>query len=240
MCNCDMRHYSHKIWRYILAVLQNFSLPELTNGKGSIGYIFISEFSRKQLLRRIKPHKNQFLVKNPIYFKNRFRVSAEDNSLFLFIGRTDPEKGIKNFCEAVHNTGVKGVVIGDGILKEELEAKYPEIEFTGWLNKEQIHERIKEARCLIFTSIWYETLGLTPLEVEAYGIPVIASDCSAASVNASFVYHSQKELEDLIMKVNSEDIKQLSIDTFNNFNESSTINYADNLLKVYTTPLLRE
>ena len=72
----------------------------------------------------------------------------------------------------------------------------------------------------------------------AYGIPVIASDCSAASDNASFVYHSQKELEDFIIQVNTQDIKQLSIDTFNNFDESSTINYADNLLKVYNTPLM--
>ena len=240
MCNCDMRHYSHKIWRYIIAVLQNFSLPEFTNGQGDIGYIFISEFSRKQLLRRIKAHRNQFLVKNPIYFRNRFRVNAENNSNFLFIGRLSEEKGIRNFCEAIHNTKVKGVVIGEGFLKRELEAKYPEIEFTGWQNKEQIHEHIKEARCLIFTSIWYEASPLTPLEVNAYGIPVIASDCSAASDNASFIYHSQKELEDLIIQVNTQDIKQLSIDTFNNFDESSTINYADNLLKVYNTPLMTE
>ena len=206
----------------------------------SVGYIFISEFSKRQLLRRMKAPKNQFFVKNPIYFTNRFRVEAENNSVFLFIGRTDPEKGIRNFCEAVHNTKVKGVVIGDGILKDELETKYPEIKFTGWLTKEQIHEYIKQARCLIFTSIWYEASPLTPPEVNAYGIPVIASDCSAASDNASFVYHSQKELEDLIVKVNTEDIKQLSIDTFNNFDESSTINYADNLLKVYNTPLMTE
>lgn len=239
LTNCDKRHYYHKVWRFIRAYVQNRIIRKASHTSG-IGYIFISEFSKRQLLRRIPAPKNQFFVKNPIYFTNRFRVEAENNYVFIFIGRTDPEKGIKNFCEAVHNTGVKGVVIGDGILRDELEAKYPEIEFTGWLNKEQIHERIKEARCLIFPSLCYEVSPLTPLEVEAYGIPVIASDCSAASDNASFVYHSQKELEDLIMKVNSEDIKQLSTDTFNNFDESSTINYADNLLKVYNTLLMTE
>lgn len=239
LTNCDKRHYYHKVWRFIREYVQNRIIRKAAHTSG-IGYIFISEFSKRQLLRRMPAPKNQFFVKNPIYFTNRFRVEAENNSVFVFIGRTDPEKGIKNFCEAVHNTGVKGVVIGDGILRDELEEKYPEIEFTGWLNKEEIHERIKEARCLIFTSICYETLGLAPLEFEAYGIPVIASDCSAASDNASFVYHSQKELEDLIIQVNTQDIKQLSIDTFNNFDESSTINYADNLLKVYNTPLLRE
>ena len=106
----------------------------------SVGYIFISEFSKRQLLRRMNAPKNQFMLHNPIYFGKRFRVEAENNSVFLFIGRTDPEKGIRNFCEAIHNTKVKGVVIGDGILKEELEAQYPGIKFTGWLSKEQIHE----------------------------------------------------------------------------------------------------
>ena len=71
--------------------------------------------------------------------------------------------------------------------------------------------------------------------MNAYGIPVIASDYSAASDNASFVYHSQKELEDLIVKVNTEDIKQLSVDTYNNFDESVTSNYADNLMKIYSS-----
>lgn len=179
-------------------------------------------------------------MKNPVYFRNRFRVNAENNSNFLFIGRLSEEKGIRNFCEAIRSTKVKGVVVGDGLVKEELESKYPEIRFTGWLNKAQIHEHIKQARCLVFPSICYETSPLTPLEVEAYGIPVIASDCSAASDNASFVYHSQKELEDLIIQVNTQDIKQLSIETFKNFDESSTINYADNLLEVYNTPLFSE
>ncbi len=238
LCNCDKRSYPQKVWRFIRQYVQNKVISNTTQLGGGLNYVFISEFSRYQLLRRMSAPKNQFLLHNPIYFGKRFRVEAENNSVFMFIGRTDPEKGVRNFCEAIRNTKVDGVVIGDGILRKELEAQYPEIKFTGWLTKEQIHEHIKEARCLIFPSIWYETLGLTPLEVEAYGVPVIASDCSAASDNASFVYHSQEELEDLIKQVISQDIKQLSIDVFNNFDEKITTSYADNIVKIYSSVIV--
>ena len=206
-------------------------------GKGRIGYIFISEFSKRQLLRRLPAPRNQFFIRNPIYFSDRFRAEAENNSVFLFIGRTVPEKGIAPFCEAVHNSGVNGVVIGDGALRAELEAKYPEITFTGWLDKTQIREWLKRARCLVASSVCYEGAPLVPLEVSAYGIPVIAPSWSAASDNASFVYHSPQELEDILRKVNTMDIKQLSQEIYSNFDESVTTNYADNLMKIYESPL---
>ena len=234
LCNCDRRHYYHKIWRLIKQFVQNRTIFKNFD---KIGYIFISEFSRKQILRRMPAPKNQFFVQNPISFADRFRIEAENNKAFLYIGCLSEEKGIRNFCEAINNTGVRGVVIGDSDIKNELESKYPNIKFTGWLNKSQIREWLKIARCLIFPSICYETFGLAPLEVQAYGIPVIASDCTAASDNSTFTYHTLNELENLIKRVDSQDIKQISIDIYKNFDESSTHNYVNNLLKVYESPI---
>ncbi len=176
-------------------------------------------------------------MKNPINVSGRYRVNAEDNHAFLFVGRVSPEKGIREFCEAIHATHVQGIVVGDGDLRPKLEAQYPEITFTGWLNKEEIREQFKIARCMVFPSIWYETFGLTAYEAEAYGIPVIASDLSAASEDASFVYHSQAELEALIMQAASQDIKALSVKTYESFDDTSTAVYADKLLKAYNTAL---
>ena len=234
MSNCDSRHFYHKIWRVVRQYVQN----KVINRSPNVGYIYISEFSRRQLLRRMPAPKNHFFVHNPIYFSDRFRIKAEDNSFFTFIGRLAPEKGIRTFCEAIHNSGVKGVAIGDGPLMAELEQKYPEITFAGWLNKAQILECLKKTRCLVFPSVWYEVSPLVPPEVNAYGIPVIASDCNAATDNATFIYHSQAELEETLRRVNTEDIKALSEKIYNGFDESITTNYADNLIKVYESPLL--
>lgn len=208
--------------------------------KAGIGYIFISETSRRQLLKRIAAPKNQFLVKNPINVSGRYRIHAEDNHAFLFVGRLSLEKGIAEFCKAVHAAHVKGIVVGDGDIRTELEAQYPDITFTGWLSKEQILEQFKKARCIVFPSIWYETFGLTAYEAEAYGIPVIASDLSAASEDAAFVYHSQEELETLIRQAAFQDIEALSVKTYENFNDMGTAAYVDELLKIYNTELASE
>ena len=177
------------------------------------------------------------MLPNPVQIDSRFRVEAENNSLFVFLGRLSPEKGIRNFCRAIRETHAQGLVIGDGDLKAEMQAKYPEITFTGWLNKAQIIEHFRKTRCLIFPSIWYEVCPLVPLEARAYGIPVIASDCSAASDEAEFVYHSQEELESLIRQVMTQDIEPLSRRIYENFDEGMTENYADKLLEIYSVKL---
>ena len=128
-------------------------------------------------------------------------------------------------------------MIRDGDLKTELQAQYPEITFTGWLNKAQILEHFRNTRCLIFPSLWYEVCPLVPLEAKAYGIPVIASDCSAASDDADFVYHSQEELEMLIRQVMTQDIRQLSVRTYETFDESINTGYADRLIDIYNSDL---
>jgi len=51
------------------------------------------------------------------------------------------------------------------------------------------------------------------------------------------VYHLPQELEDILRKVNTMDIKQLSQEIYSNFDESVTTNYADNLMKIYESPL---
>lgn len=211
------------------------TIPDRENP--GIGYIFISETSRRQLLRRIAAPKNQFLVKNPINVSGRYRIHAEDNHAFLFVGRLSPEKGVTEFCRAVHAAHVQGVVIGDGDLRPKLEAQYPDITFTGWLTKDEILQQFKQARCVVLSSICYETFGLTAYEAEAYGIPVIASDLSAASEDAAFVYHSQAELEALIRQAASQDISALSAKTYENFDDTSADTYADELLKTYNTAL---
>ena len=236
LCNCDKRNYFYKLWRCARQFMQNRIVHNIMQ-TGGAGCIFISEFSKQQLLRRMPAPRNQFFLQNSVYFSARFRAPAENNSAFLFIGRLSEEKGIRTFCEAVQNSGVHGVVIGDGFLRDELEHQYPEITFTGWLDQSQIREWFRKTRCLVFPSICYETFGLTALEANAYGIPVIAPSWSAASDNASFVYHSQTELEDMMRRVNSLDIKALSEKIYNNFDESITTNYADNLLKIYESPL---
>lgn len=179
-CNCDSRSYLQKIYRVLRQKRQN----RIIRSSKNISYIFISEFSKREFLRRYSniPVERQYFLQNPIDIPNkRERIKCEENDTYLFIGGLTEVKGIRIFCEAVTKANVKAVVIGQGILKEELENKYSNIEFVGWKTKEEMVPFLYQARCLIFPSIWYEVSPLTPMEAMAYGIPVICSNLCAAS-----------------------------------------------------------
>ena len=234
LSNCDSRHYYHKVWRVIRAFVQN----RVMRKNPKLGYIFISGFSKCQMLRRVPEPRNSFMIHNPVHYGERFRVKAENNSIFAAIGRVSPEKGIENFCKAVRSSGTEGVVIGDGPLLAGLRAEYPEITFTGWQNDSQIREWFRKIRCIVFPSAIYEVSPLVPLEANAYGIPVISFSQCAASENASFTCDSQEGLEDIMRKVSSEDIKALSEKIYDSFDESITEQYPDNLIRIYESQLV--
>lgn len=237
-CNCDARNYPQKLWRCARQAKQNSVIRHNKNLK----YIFISSYQEKQLLRRIPEIKHKYLVKNPINVGERMQIEVEKNSDFVYIGRLNGEKGPQLFCEAVTKAGVHGVVIGKGILEEELKRKYPNIEFVGWQKKEQINERLQKTRALIFPSLWYEGSPLTVPEVQAHGIPCIVTDCSSAIddivqyENGEIVKNNADEMVAAINRFKDDEyVRKLSRNTYQMFDErrGSEKWYVDNLINVY-------
>ena len=133
-------------------------------------------------------------------------------------------------------------VVGKGILEEDLKHKYPNIEFVGWQNKEQINDRLKRTRALIFPTLWYEGSPLTVPEVQAHGIPCIVTDCSSATddivqgENGEIVGANADEIAATINRFKDDEyVKRLSRNTYQMFDErrGSEKWYVDNLMKVY-------
>lgn len=237
-CNCDARNYPQKLWRCVRQAKQNSVIRHNEN----LNYIFISPYQEKQLLRRNPEVKHKYLVKNPINVGERKQIEAEKNSDFVYIGRLSGEKGPQLFCEAVTKAGVHGVVIGKGILEEDLKQQYQNIEFAGWQNKEQINERLKRTRALIFPTLWYEGSPLTVPEVQAHGIPCIVTDCSSAiddivqGENGEIVRPNADEMAAAINRFKDDEyIRKLSRNTYQMFDErrGSEKWYVDNLMKIY-------
>ena len=71
--------------------------------------------------------------------------------------------------------------IGSGPCESEIKKIYPLSKITGWLDKNEIEELLKTARCLVFPSNWYECQPLVVLECMAKGIPCISSKNCASS-----------------------------------------------------------
>lgn len=223
-CNCDSRNYGFKLYRLVRQFVQNKIVKLNSKLQYAIG---ISDLS----IDVLKPtlNKNIYLKKiyNPIDFElNDKKTDWKNNEYFLFVGRVSKEKGIDIFCKAITELKLKGIVVGDGSEKERLEKEYTNIEFVGWKNDKEVKEYMKNARCLIFPSLWYETMGLSVIECMKYGIPCLVSkECAATEfVNEKNVFSSYDEL-----------VKILSSDRFfkTNFNIENFLDYNQKLNSVY-------
>lgn len=176
LCNCDKHNYIHKIYRNIRQLRQNWILK-----RAKPNIIYITNFSKAKLNIRKNFIGNSYNLTNFVELSLQQRVRVENNTAYLFIGRVSAEKGIDVFCEAVKCAGVEGIVIGEGPLKDKYTQLYPEVTFVGWKSHEEMRLYLNKARALIIASKWYETMGLTVVEMQQYGIPcIVPSECAAS------------------------------------------------------------
>ena len=126
---------------------------------------------------RVKKYYNRDAhVVYPPISDNLFTKPLIENTkkdVYLSFGAITPYKRIDLLVKAFNENGKKLVIIGDGSEKEKLQkiAK-SNIEFKGVLNWNEIEEIFYKTKVLLFPG--EEDFGMIPLEVMAYGIPVIA------------------------------------------------------------------
>jgi glycosyltransferase involved in cell wall biosynthesis len=100
----------------------------------------------------------------------------------LFVGRLDPEKGVKTLLEAWRHLEFPLKIRGSGLLEnvaKEFVSKYErkQIEFVGRLEEDKLSDMIRNARFLVVPSEgYYETFGMVIIEAYARGVPVVASN----------------------------------------------------------------
>ena len=178
-CNCDSRNYMFKLYRVIRQFVQN-KIVKLNEKLENV--ITISEFSEKILKKTLNLKTKITRIYSPIEtIKDEQKDDIAKNKYFLYVGRISKEKGVDLFCEAITELKYEGVIVGDGDEKARLEEKYPNIKFTGWKDKRDVKKYMKNSKCLVFPSKWYETAGLTVIEAQTLGIPAIVSKNCAAS-----------------------------------------------------------
>ncbi|CCX67651.1 glycosyltransferase group 1 family protein [Prevotella sp. CAG:1058] len=240
LCNCDVRSYPQKIWRYLRQMVQWKFVKSIKN----INIIYISKLNREVSYPYLKDISNKwYFVQNPIDINHRAVVDVRNNEKYLFIARLSSEKGIGLFCKAMRDLHLKGCVLGDGYLKDRLQKEYPEIEFKGWVSGKEKDELIMQGKALVFPSLWYEGAPLTIVEMKSYGIPCIVPDkCSASEEiidgKTGFIFKSGvlTSLEDAIMKYEKVDRNIMQKNIIEDFNPGKymLVNHCRRLLDVYS------
>ncbi len=174
---CDRRHYGHKLWRVVRQFVQNRfgGMP-----RDIRHFIMVSEFSGQILKPFLSPGSMIYHVQNPVQASYAEPIDVRSNSAYVMVGRIAQEKGPRLFAEAAHKLGYEAVFVGEGEGRAEVLRICPTARMTGWLSREEVLKQLREARVLVYPSLWYETDGLAVREAAALGIPVIVSDGSAA------------------------------------------------------------
>ena len=144
-------------------------------------YIALTSFSKNKFLYSSLNLKDTQLIVKPNFVEDHgFDFNKEE--YFIFIGRLSNEKGIDVLLDAFKGTSKKLVVIGDGPLRNIVQkcvSLNKNIKYLGCQSKEVILLKLKKAKALLFTSICYESFGMTIIEAFSCATPVISSDIGA-------------------------------------------------------------
>lgn len=168
--NCDKRSFAQKKYRVARFDVQTRILRKM---QPMPGIIFLSRFSENVLRESIPFAFSPYRVDNPIEADWDTPVcnpNYDERPIdMLYVGRIDPEKDCALFCRVAKAVGGRAVAVGDGSQECELARKYPCVEFVGRKSASEVRNYYKQAKCLVFSSSWYETQGLVLREAQITG-----------------------------------------------------------------------
>ncbi len=141
-------------------------------------YIALTHFAKNKFLdSSLKLNDSKIEIKPNFVVDHGFELEKEEYC--LFVGRLSKEKGIDILLNAFQGSTRKLMIIGTGPMLETVEEyskKYDNIEYLGFQSIDFIIGKLKKAKALIFTSIWYEGMPMTILESFSTGTPVLCGD----------------------------------------------------------------
>lgn len=222
-------------YRLILWGIGVSSSGGLSKKRGFLGWLrdFISLFSDGIAFYSAYPlqfysslnRKKSVVVGNSIFSPQHEDLSSMEKDSFLFIGRIVPRKGLNDLIDAfvgylARNEGSqikRIVIIGDGPDRSKVEEYVQDlgiaqsVQFVGDIREYEVKKKFfSKAVCMISP----KQAGLSVVESFAFGVPVITShDCITGGeafnivdgINGYFYSGSKKELEDLMVKIGSDE-----------------------------------
>jgi glycosyltransferase involved in cell wall biosynthesis len=117
-------------------------------------------------------------VVHPPVAVERFRADRIPGDALLVVSEIVPHKRIEVALEAARMTGTPIKLVGSGPAHAQLSAAYPEAEFLGRVGDERLTELYASARAVIVPGT--EEFGITAVEAQAAGRPVIAAAAGGA------------------------------------------------------------
>ncbi len=129
----------------------------------------------KNVAKRIwKHYRRDSVIIHPPVRSKFFKISDHQDDYFLVVSRLQEYKKIDLVVEAFNELKLPLVIIGDGPMRVDIEKRIRSsaIKMLGRQTDEVIRDYYSRARGFLFPG--EEDFGITPLEAQASGVPVIA------------------------------------------------------------------
>ncbi|MFM9276437.1 glycosyltransferase [Paenibacillus jiagnxiensis] len=166
--------------------------------------------------RRIQSyyHRDADVIFPPIN-TSRFERSAHIGDYYLIVSRLNSYKRIDLAIEAFNRNGLKLLIVGEGPDRKRLEGiAKSNVQFLGRLEDSEVNKLMAECRALVFPGI--EDFGITPLEANAAGRPVIAFQGGGALDTIvpylNGVFFRRHEVEDVLEAVEAVEKHEWNVD----------------------------
>lgn len=178
--------------------------------KNKINAIFISKSEMKN--SKVKFKKN-WVIYNGIDI-SQFKFNAKPFNHFVWIGRIDPIKGIKNAIYLAKKLKEKLIFAGQlqpqwiPFFQKEIKPHLSkQIKYIGEISQKQLSNFYGGAKALLYPIEWEEPFGLVMVEAMACGTPVIVFNRGSAKEvvkdgKTGFVVENLKEMEEAIKEIN--------------------------------------
>jgi glycosyltransferase involved in cell wall biosynthesis len=147
---------------------------DLSASRAVDAYIAISQLSRARIKRYY--HRDATVIHPPVETE-RF-TPGEPGEKLLIVSEIVRHKRLEVALEAARRAHAPIRVVGTGPDHAALSEAYPEAEFLGRANDEELAELYASARAVIVPSM--EEFGITAVEAQAAGRPVIAAAAGGA------------------------------------------------------------
>jgi len=142
-------------------------------------YIVATNFTKQKYIQSGLSEKKITVKPHSVFSSTNF--SPKSNGYALYVGRLSHEKGVQimlNAWEKIKEIPLK--IMGEGPLIGKLQAFVKEksianVEFLGFLAREEYENKIQGAKFLVIPSICYENFPRILSEAYSRGIPVLAS-----------------------------------------------------------------
>ncbi len=183
-----------------------------------INYVAVSNDQEKRFEKNDATFIKHICIHNGIPVK-KFEFNENPKNYLLFLGYINKQKGAHIAVKIAHTLGMELILAGDTFGEEEFFNEYirpylsKKIRYVGPVNFRQKVELYKNAIAKLAPLTWDEPFGLTLVESQACGTPVIAFDRGAASEiikhgKTGFVVKNEKQMIEAIKNIGAIDRKE--------------------------------